>query len=40
MKSRIGQVLTLFILMLVLFSGYGVSLAQDAETSNVIFYVK
>ncbi len=26
--------------MLFLFSGYGVSLAQDAGTSEVIFYVK
>jgi len=40
MKNRITQSLTLFVLMLFLFSGYGVSLAQDAGTSEVIFYVK
>jgi len=39
MKNRITQSLTLFVLMLSLFSGYGVSLAQDAGASTVIFYV-
>jgi len=40
MKNRITQFLTLFVLALFLFSGYGVVLAQDAGTSKVIFYVK
>jgi hypothetical protein len=40
MKNRITQPLTLFVLMLFIFSVYGASLAQDAGTSKVIFYVK
>ncbi len=40
MKNQITQSLTLFVLMLFIFSVYGVSLAQDAGTSKVIFYVK
>jgi hypothetical protein len=40
MKNRITQSLTLFVLMLFIFSGYGVSLARDVGTSKVIFYVK
>jgi hypothetical protein len=40
MKNRITQSLTLFVLMLFLLSGYGVSLAHDAGTSKAIFYVK
>jgi hypothetical protein len=40
MKNRITQSLTLFVLMMFLFSGYGVSLAKDAVTSEAIFYVK
>lgn len=40
MNNRITKHLTLFILMSFLFSGYGVSLAQDAGTLKVIFYVK
>jgi len=40
MKNRITQSLTLFVLILFLFSGYAVSLAQDTGTSKVIFYVK
>lgn len=40
MKNRFTKSLTLFVLMLFIFSGYGVSLAKDAETSKVIFYVK
>ena len=40
MKNRITQFLTLFVLALFLFSGYGVVLAQDVGTSKVIFYVK
>ena len=39
MNNRITQSLTLFVLMLFLFSGYAVSLAHDAGTSNAIFYV-
>ncbi len=38
MKNRVTQFLTLFVLMLFIFLGYGVSLAQ--ETSKAIFYVK
>jgi hypothetical protein len=40
MKNRTIQFLTLFILMLFLFSSYGVSLAQDAGASKVIFQVQ
>ncbi len=40
MKNPITQSLTLFVLALFLFSGYGVSLAQDTGTARVIFYVK
>jgi hypothetical protein len=40
MKNRITQSLTLSVFMLFLFSGYGVSLGQDAGTSEVIFSVK
>ena len=40
MKNRITQSLTLFVLMLFIFSVYGVCLAQDAGTSEVVFYVK
>jgi hypothetical protein len=40
MKNRITWQLTLFVSMLLFLSGYGVSLAQNAETSKVIFYVK
>lgn len=39
MKNRITQSLTLFVVVLFLFSGYGVSLARAAGTSKVIFYV-
>jgi len=39
-KNPITLSLTLFVLMLVLISGYRGSLAQDAGTSEVIFYVK
>jgi hypothetical protein len=40
MKNQITQSLTLFALMLFIFSGYGASIAQDAGTSKAIFYVK
>ncbi len=40
MKKRIVQSLTLFVLAMFLIPGYGVSLALDAVTSEVIFYVK
>jgi hypothetical protein len=40
MKNRVTQCFTLSVLMLFLFSSYGVSLAQDAATAEVIFYVK
>lgn len=39
-KNRITQSLTLFVLMLFVFLCYGVSFAQDAGTSKVIFNVK
>jgi len=39
-RAQIAQVLTLFVLMLFLFAGYSIPLAQDAGTSRVIFYVK
>ena len=39
MNNRITQSLTLFVVVLFLFSGYGVSLARAAGTSKVIFYV-
>ena len=39
-KNRVTLSLALFALMLVLISGYRGSLAQDAGTSEVIFYVK
>jgi len=40
MRNLMTHSLTLFVLMLFLFSGDGASLAQDAGTSEVIFYVK
>ena len=40
MKKRIIQSLTLFFLAMFLIPSYGVSLALDAGTSEVIFYVK
>ena len=40
MKNQITQSLTLFVLMMLFFSGYGVSVAQDTGTSEAIFYVK
>jgi hypothetical protein len=40
MKCRTTQTLTLFVFVLTLFSGYGVSLAQDAGIAEVIFHVK
>jgi hypothetical protein len=40
MKNRIVWQFALFISMLLVYSEYGVSLAQNAETNKVIFYVK
>ncbi len=40
MRTRITKSVTLFVVILFIFSAYGVSLAQDAGTSKVIFYVK
>ncbi len=40
MKFLTTQTLTVFVLIMSLFSGYGVSLSQDTGTSEAIFYVK
>ena len=40
MQNRITQFFTIFVLMLFLFSSYGISLAQDVGTSKVIFHVQ